>query len=371
MIPLLTRIENELALCTDPLKAAELQAEKAAYLARIGEFEGAKNILAAIRQNYGHERGVRISIWIMLIEGLVSYFDNLSSSARDRIYRANIISTAAAIGDLGCLTGAWLAHLDFERSAYEEMVATIVKVLRDATEDDYSIWSRVGMVLGDAFLYIGERAHAQTWYANSHKNALRIGDRAAVGALMYNRAAFGLSRLRVDHYALGSTLDQEALKFIELELASAWNFQQGTSVTALTHLVDLSHARAAMMRGYFVDALAKLSSLQEDLAILEDRPNRSFVVADLIWCNMKLGRIDIALELLRKLNIDDVRALDIDDQFVAFSIIVNSMQYLPDLVDCAVYCEGLNLSRQLYESETARLRTLLFAAELNRIPIRN
>jgi len=342
MIPLLTRIEQELSVCTDPLRQAELLAERACYLARTGDFAGANEIAASLRQAYGDGRSARISVWIMLIEGLVLYFDKLSSSlARDRIVRANVISSVAAIPRLKSLTAAWLAHIEFERSAYESMAALIASVLRSAEPDAFDVHSRVGMILGDAYLYSGNRSQSMKWYEYSRRHSILIGDRAAIGALMYNRSAFGLALARIKYHTDAGFIDQQHLSFIEIEMESGWSFQSGTKVTALSHLVDLCRARVEILRGRHSSAIDLLLPLNERLVSIEDRQNRSCVLADLAWCLFKIDRHDQAVDMVRQLDEQQFLQLDADDQVVAIAICLHISEFVGDQERIDAFRKGL------------------------------
>lgn len=359
MIPLLTRIDNALAQCADPAQRAELLAERACYLARVGEFVQVRQMLSTLRQAFGNGRNIRISIWMMLIEGLVLYFEKLSSSARDRIYRASVICDAAGIVDLRCTISAWLAHLEFERSAYESMGELISSALSLAKPKSHDVYSRVGIVLGDAFSYVGDQRQSRIWYECARVNAVHAGDQATLGALMYNRPAFTLARLRVEHYAFGQNVNAELLDFARLELSSALSFQIGTKVSALSHVGDLCQARIEMLLGSFGAAVETLRSLQLRIQQSEDRPNRSSIVADLIFCYYSLDRFGEAINLVSTIADGDFDCLDVDDRLVSASILSNIAHKLGLREISAEIDSKIDAFRMSYRHEISRLSSVL------------
>jgi tetratricopeptide (TPR) repeat protein len=359
VILLLNRIEQELAQSNDPLRQAELHAERAGYLARVGDFAAAKEILAWLRREYGDGRQARISIWIMLVEGLVLYFEKLSASARDRIYRAYTISCSFGLEDLAALTSVWLAHLNFEHSAYQQMAECLSRTLKANDLRQIAVQARLGMVLGDAHLYAGNRKISQNWYELCRQRSLSIGDRAGIGALMYNRAAFGLARLRIEYHGYGNAIDAWLVDFVEMELSSAWSFQIQTEVKTLPHLVTLCKARIAILKRNFEDAIQMLLPLESTLSSIEDRLNRSSVFFDLLYSYFSLGDFRKASELLESLDIQVIRDFDVDDQLLAYALMSEVTDKLGTSEIQTMVRDRLGSARTLYEIEQRQLRTIL------------
>ncbi len=368
MIPMLTRLDQELAQCADPIRQAELQAERASYLARTGHFVEANEILSALRKSYGDGRSARVSVWIMFVEGLVLYFERVSADARDRLLRAHAISSAAGLPDLRLLTAAWLAHFEFERGSFEEMGRLIALVSASPDNSSPDVRARVAIVLADAFSYSGDPVKAQMWFEICRQNALEAGDRATVGALMYNRSAFGLWRARVEHFGHGDLVDLERLSLLEIELSSSWAFQVGTNVVSLSHLIELSRARFLIFRNRFSEAIEILAPLQSRMSSLENRNNRSSVVADLGWCFLNSGNAEAARNILRDVDLADIRKLDVDDRLVTFSILTRIADSLGVVSRRMEYESELLDAHLAYNEEMARLKAVLDSDSFSLFP---
>lgn len=154
MSRLLARLDHELAGCRDPLRRAELLAERGCHLARVGDRAGAQRIAAELRQDHGDGRASRIAVRIMLLEGLMLFFDNLDPAATDRILRAHTVALAWRHDDLIRLTAAWLAHMQFVLGDYAAM-ARALEPCFDRPGACREASSRVCVVLGNAHQIAG------------------------------------------------------------------------------------------------------------------------------------------------------------------------------------------------------------------------
>ncbi|MFY9513273.1 MAG: hypothetical protein WAQ05_20105 [Rubrivivax sp.] len=317
MSSLLERIERQLAACTDAFVGAELRAERAAYLVRIGEFVEAREVLGLLREQFGDAKNARVSIWLMLVEGLLLYFERVSHLARDRVLRARAIAVAFRIDDLRLLTGAWLAHLEFERGAYSEMLMLLQEVLTFRGKVSVDLKARVSIILGNIYSYCGRFDVAGRWFEFCRQSSIDAGDRATMGALMYNRASFGLEYLRVRSLGYEDSVDVMRVDLLARELESAWAFQVGTRVLSLVHLIDVSRARAQMLRGDYARAIEILKPIAMQLDTLEDRSNRSSLFVDILYCRGMSADSDVIVDLLRSVDDVDILRLDVDERIVA------------------------------------------------------
>lgn len=358
MIPLLTRIDNELATCTHPGRSAELWAERASYLARTGEFTEAHEILARLRQGFGDGRDARVSVRIMLLEGLLLYFEKASRLARDRVLRAKTIASAVGIVDLSLLSSAWLAHMEFECGNYSAMFHLLESIVCDRSLASPDLRARTALVIANALSYCGNDAVAQRWFEACRQACVDAGDRATMGAVMYNRVAFRLARLWVRGIAYRDAIDVERINMLEKELESAWAFQVGTSVSALSHLTELSRARILMLKMEFSRAADVLSPLLTQMSALGDEDRRPCVVIELAYCRL-LSSQDVDVdELLRYVDASKViHGLDVDERMAAMAMILELAEKSPESDFRASCARDLNALRTVYEHEIEGLRT--------------
>lgn len=355
MIPLLTRIDNALAQCTDPAKRAELQAEQAVYLARIGDFDRANQVLSALRQDYGNGRSARISIWIMLIEGLIAFFDDTNPAARDRILRAHMISNAAHFHDLTNLTAAWLAHIEFNRCDFESMFR-FLSICHDrspASADSSNL--RVCLLLADACMHCGQIKDARIWYERSRQQAIDLGDEASLAAAIYNKAALGLSQLRLA--AVAGELDSDLIHFVSMEIASAHNFHHGAGHRSLTHLVDACRARMLLLRKNYGEALGIFQILLKDGApLLGFKSDRLLLQIEYGLCLIGVGLRDDASALFATIDPECRIEMTMDDQLIFIASYIALAKALQPSADEQINVTQLHECASLHRLEIEMLR---------------
>jgi hypothetical protein len=174
--------------------------------------------------------------------------------------------------------------------------------------------ARLHLVVADTYRYVGRRESADHHYRVAHRAAVRASDQAAIGALMYNRAAFGLARFRVDS-AL-SVVDTNAAGILNVEISSAIGYQYGTGVTALSHLGDLWIARAELSKKNYRQALVLLERLDRELATREAEPRRNGLRADIAWAKLMSGDTAGARNTALSIDASESDHMDQDECFV-------------------------------------------------------
>jgi len=315
MIPLLTRIEQQLAQCADPDRRAELLAERASYLARTGHFAEANEILATLRRSYGDGRNARVSVWIMFVEGLVLYFADYDPVARDRILRANLISCAVQFDEMKSLTEVWLAHIDFNKSDFESALLYLERWQRSKVGAECPSGLRFSLLFADALMHCGEIKQSKLWYEKTRLQAVRLGDEATLAAMIYNKAAMGLGRLRID--SARGAVDPELIRFVSMEIASARNFHFGAGHKALPQIIEACVARVLLLQDRCVEALPLFSRLLEDESMrLGFVSDRTLLRTEYAQCLVRVGESRLAQELLDGLRVVEYTKMTLDDQFV-------------------------------------------------------
>jgi len=87
MSQLLRRIDAELQVERMPTKRGELLARRACHLARLGQFIEARELIEQTRDAFPTDSHPHVSIWMMLAEGVLYTFEDLSAQGRDRVMR--------------------------------------------------------------------------------------------------------------------------------------------------------------------------------------------------------------------------------------------------------------------------------------------
>lgn len=310
------RLERQIQGESDLSLQAILKAKLACYLARVGEFDRAENIRVDLRLKFGDGRFVRVSILLMLLEGLMLYYRDLSPNARDRIFRANVLSSTFRVNELTALTSAWLAHIDFNRCHFATMMTEIQKCKEFISYDDGSANCRVSLVLGDAFLYSGQKNLSQIWYERARIAATALGDQAAIGALTYNRAALNVQNLRFK--SLDAKVAEEEITTALAELQTATNYQSLARLKSLDHLLCAANVGINMVKKNYGAAALEASGLINSQNVPIGSGEYYILLSDLARCRVVASEFNSAKEVRERIIEIEVLKLDEDDKAIIF-----------------------------------------------------
>jgi len=351
------QLESRSKNCSDIGGRAEIDAQIAYHASRIGRFDLARNIIDRIRSEAELCHPPSVAIWIILAEGILAYFEKLDIGSSDRFRRAHALSAALSLNDLRALSSAWLAHADFGLCKYDSMVNCINDCLFYNRAVGNLASSRVGLVLADSYLYSGDLAESRRWYEAARQSAILDGDRATLGAIMYNRAAVALARYRVDHcLSLPHVLNADVLSGAVL---SASSFHTLTSNKVLNQLQRMCEARLAMIEDRFDVAVEIFDSIREvesgSLAGVSDK----FFGVEYTYCLVRLGRMTRSEFLCHDVDVGLAATLDCDDRVVFLSELLSIYKEfaIRDLIPNT--SELLKGAVSAYVDDTKRLQTAL------------
>lgn len=294
---LLQRFNAEIGSARSLLEADCLRAQRAAYRARIGEFERADADLATLHARYDGKPRAAISAWIHLAEGLRSHYTDLGHAARDKIQRAHALSTAAGLTSIQALCAAWLAHLAYLRMDAAAIARHVAQALALATPEDHAAQSRAHLVVAQALDEAGRVDLAKPWYERAHLHATTEGDDATVSAMMWNRAALRLATLRQVSCSGG---DATALREqVRLHIDSTDRFDSWRKVQSLQSLQRILRAQYLAETGAHAQALALFDAHLDEALSQGLGGIASVLMADRAWCRLQLGDRDAALDAAR------------------------------------------------------------------------
>lgn len=337
--PLIQRLEDGIRAAENDESRAELTAQIACYQARVGEFDDAERIRSELRSVYNDGHSPTVSIRIMCAEGLLLFYRALDPGARDRLFRANLLSLALSMPKLVALTSAWLAHIDFNAGRFESMAKSVSACLASLHADDGSAECRISLVLGDAFLYAGNEAVSKSWYERARLSANLLGDHAAVGALTYNRAALHLACARVD--GLGVEVDRSRIALICTEIRSAVNYQAVAQLKSLDHLLRSASVSSMMLEERYSDASLAVLKLIASSEVPAKSAELALLYSDNAYCLAKIGDLGMAVEMAAAAIEIDATKFDFDDQALIFDGLAKYYGVVRDL-DRAVRAQSMS-----------------------------
>jgi len=289
-------------------------AELACYWARIGEFEGAKKLLLQLRESHGKGEHAKVSILIILLEGLLKFYNDLDPKGRDRFERAAFLSEYFGFQDLTAITYSSLAHIDFNMCRFKEFSQDIDKCLGNLRRENYDAECRVSLVLGDAFLYCQYPSQSQAWYERSRIAYTKLGDQAAIGAITHNRSALRASNMRLAIQEL--KIDDSEIHEIGTEIKSSMSYQSIVGQRSLNNILTASLIGVEVCMRNFSVALESSNILLSSDSIPKHTGEHLMVMSDQALCLAKLGQNHLASEALLAIRKIDLEALGYDDRSI-------------------------------------------------------
>lgn len=353
----LDRLESRLAAETDIARRAELEAQRAAYIARVGAFAEARETVSRIREQFGRGQNGRVAVRVMLAEGLIQAFERYSAEGLDRVMRAQALAIAMRYGDLTALTSAWRAHCQSERSEFAGMSRSLRTALDVVDDDDHDSIARVAMTLANAFASCGEGQAANAWYSTCRHHALEAGDRATIEAMLYNRASFALAWIRAEA-CLGSPAVDIAAR-IRRELASARNLHAMEGVAAGTSYMQLWEARALIATGSFPEAMTLLKALLGEGQFAEYNVSAPLIQLEIAYCMSQLGDTEQAAAEYSASSSADFSHLHDDEQLAAAWMLAELAKRHPTFGEADHRQHDLDVTKTLFRNSVAELKATL------------
>lgn len=357
MSKLLASLDAAIARTTDAATRGELEARKAGYLARLGQFDEAQTLVGQLRAQFGGGQSPRVSIWIMLAEGLLHTFREMSDEGADRIMRANVLAGASRDRQLIAFTSAWRAHTQSERSEFRGMVRSLDDAFANSDSEDHEVLGRLYMTLANARMSIGDRDLANELYMYSRHHALECGDQATIDAILYNKPAFSLAWIRACH-CLGESND-DLLRQLRRELVSAKTYQQMVGVSALNNFVHLWEARLLGLTGEFEAAVQALREVRSMQPFARYNFHESLVDLEIGLCLVRLGKPDAAAAQVAAAIGADLGELHADEKLVAAWVRLKILEAMPAMGDLRAAEAAFEAARQEFVASCRGLRLAL------------
>jgi ATP/maltotriose-dependent transcriptional regulator MalT len=277
-------------------------------------FTEARQVIEELRRTYNDGRSGRVTVWIMIAEGITQIYEDLSPDALDRIKRAQLLGIAMDYPTMIALASAWKAHVEFEVGDYPAMLHSLELAIKNCDESNLDAMTRLAVIMCDAFMICGNRAHAQKWFMRARESAAKNGDQLSLEALLYNRAAFLTTRARAENCIQEVSADD--LRSIRMEIESARNFQRLTKLEVLPSHLELWDARLQILEGEYLSAIGKLQAARGRSFFAEHNFSRAYIDLEVAYCQFRLGEIDVAAHSFLAIESLNLGKLDVDEQMV-------------------------------------------------------
>lgn len=281
------RLEEGIRNARSTFEADCLRAERAGYLARIGQFDEVRAELAALHERYDSRPNAEISAWLNLVEGLLIYFSAVGSPANDKVKRSFALSTAAGLKPLQAISSAWLAQFDYARADFKSTASTIRISLQLAAPNHNSARSRASLVVAQALHFAYKSDLAFPWYRRARDHAVAEGDVATTSALMHNMGWLRMMALRQDILSGKRNLPRENHALMNSE--STAQFDALTGDISWDGLKPILRAQILSLQGNFIEALElyKVHFIETESEGVKRL--QSNILADKAWCLIMSG----------------------------------------------------------------------------------
>lgn len=290
---LLAQLDAEIRKTFHPVDNACLRAERAGQLARYGRVDEARDEVAALQALHLRQPHAAVSAWLCLAEGCILHCASLSDGARDRMQRAQALSSATQLQRLQGLSAAWLAHLDGLRLDPESMACQLQRALALADPQRPGALARACLAAAVAWHFAERLDRARPWYARARECASLEGDEATLGAIV-REMAWLRSRHAVQAALFGGPVDEHARCALAGADASE-NFGAWIGTTALSARVPLMRAAVRSVQGDAAGAIALYERHWPEARRSGLGGLAASVLADLATCRWALGQRDQAL----------------------------------------------------------------------------
>lgn len=336
----LARLDAAIAAADDPHDATCRRAERAALLARHGQLDDARAELAALPAS----PPARVKAWISLAEGLVRYFSDLDTGARESVQAAYEASAATRQTQLHALAAAWLSLMDYVRHDVPNMTRHLSQALQLASADDHATRSRACLVAALGYHHAGREDLALPWYHATRRHAVSEGDDATLSALMHNMAWLRGNEARLASIFGGQQPEQVRNALMGAE--STQHFDAGLQTASLPSLVPVLRAQLYVVLEQESDALALYRevlprALAEGLVRME-----GLFRADMAWCHWRLGDRSEALAEAERASARLADVEDVDDRACAHGRLAQLFDALGDAETAARHrtCAEIDLA---------------------------
>lgn len=331
---------------SSPDAKAEALARVAVCLAQLGRIEEARHILKDLRFEYSTGTFPRVSIRLMILEGVISYYESLVDSS-DRVRRAYALAKVGGAVDLQAESSVWMAHLAFNFENYSVFEQSLSDALEGFANLDDSHRARICLLVADTLQYLADRSAASDWYSLARILSRKVHDHGIMTAIEYNRLGMGLSRIRVDR-ALGCESSSSSYRDWLNELGSVERLHIGFDARALSELLDLCGAYTHEIRGDFARASTILIRIRDSGSSERCGVSDRLLRIEIEWCRFKLTGLASQSDRPR-VDRTDLEALSQNERLIALPFIRDLLGDDHLLFDADYYVQTMNDAKRHFE----------------------
>lgn len=279
---------------TDERARHVLRLQHSIYLSRKEDLQSARDLCMFVRKACSASADPLVFGWLNLAEGIHDYFALGPQNAIPKLVRSKVIAGTSRDGlkviNLAC---AWLGNVYRILERWDDFRAELIECRRSWASCCDEAKCRIGIVLADANLLIGNEQLARRLYAYVRLVAVKMGDDLSIEAMMHNGVSIGLFNERMNAIRDSPSGLPRDSSLVSAAIRSAYNYSQyiGDASTPWTFLTLTEQAH--ILRGEWAEADALLTSGENEIALVDKRWPWVAATrrADRLLCSAKLGSI--------------------------------------------------------------------------------
>jgi tetratricopeptide (TPR) repeat protein len=229
----------------------------------------------------------------------------------DRFKRAYGLAVAFGNAEIRSMAAAWMGASEFLVADYESAARHALEAIQHASEQVPLAKARAHLVLATCFDGAAAVEFASAHYALARQFAIEARDISMQSIVLYNVAAFHVSRLSVDD-AFGDPVAEE-LGVAQLEVSSIGNLDSGLGLGSLKAMVPLLRAQLYVIGEQWSEAEALYDQFTVEAATHGLARHAPRYLAERAQCQAMLGRRDDALHLVDEAVDQLIGRIDPDD----------------------------------------------------------
>ena len=288
----LTQLDNQVIAANDRFARRCLLAERAAYQARLGEINLARDDLEVAKGENNLEPNVRVSILVNVADGMINYYQDMSPVANDRYQRARALAVAAGQDELQARIDSLIALLEYGLHHFDRMFRYLEEAAKKVSADDNQTLCRICMITGQTLHLANNYDLSIVWYQKAKYFANQAHDDASMSALLHNMASIWAVNWR--NSQLGKIATSDDPQMARVGANSTSNFDQIIGSSALASLTPLMKAQILSLENKYEEALKIYCLTLPTLSLKALGGWMSWLLADMAWCNLQLGNLDEA-----------------------------------------------------------------------------
>lgn len=250
-----------------PNDRVELLIDLGIELAQQGDALEARDALHQVRAWLTSRSPSAGSIRVMILDGVIRYFDERNRESLDRLRRAEVLARSMGYVAIEAEVSVWNSHFAFSFGDCQLLAQSISLGMGQFEILPENLRGRLSLVVADAFQYVGDWGLSAKWYAVARAYARLSRSRALVTAIEFNRLAVGISRARLEGM-LEAPIESRPERAWLMEIDTVESLHRVLGANALPGLIDLCRARLLAHRGEYksaVDVLCAVDSRDEAL----------------------------------------------------------------------------------------------------------